>query len=231
MTSPEKAAANAANAQRSSGPVSAEGKTRSSQNAIRHGLTARKPFIPPERREEFDLLEAALNEECSPQGRLELNAFDQLVFAAWKQQCVRELEGNLLAEGAEALFDETKAKALDRLQRYGAAADRAYTKALKELRALQTERTLRGTIADEIATLIPTLASLPAVTKQQAANRKAVVISDREIEEIINAPMPTRFPGARIPNPRPPMPRNGWVRFVNGTAAGPERGTRGNFDF
>jgi hypothetical protein len=130
-----------------------------------------------------------------------LNAFDQLVFAAWKQQCVRELERNLLAEGAEALFDKTKAKALDRLQRYGAAAGRSCTKALKELRALQTERTLRATIAGEIATLIPMLASLPAVTKQQAANRKAGAISDREIEEIINAPMPTGFP--RCENPQP----------------------------
>jgi hypothetical protein len=174
MTTPEKAAANAANAQHSTGPTSAEGKARSSQNAVKHGLTAEKPVIPPDRKQDFDLLEAALRQECDPQGRLEQVAFDQLVFAAWKQQIVRDLEGNLLAEGAEALLDETKAKTLDRLQR---------------------------TIADEIATLIPTLASLPAVTKQQAVNRKAVVISDHEIEEIINAPMPTGFP--RCGNPQP----------------------------
>jgi hypothetical protein len=40
------------------------------------------------------------------------------------------------------------------------------------------------------------------VTKQQTANRKAVVISDREIEEIINAPMPSAFPWCQNPQPK-----------------------------
>jgi hypothetical protein len=194
MTSPDKAAANAANAWHSTGPTSDQGKARSSQNALKHGLTAEKPFIPTEREEEFDLLEAALKEECAPQGRLELNAFNQLVFAAWKQQCVRDLEANLLLEGAEALFDEKKAKALDRLQRYGAAAGRAYSKALKELRILQTERTLRDTLGKEMQALIPTLASLPAVSKQLLANRRVMGRIENDavakVEAIVNAPNP-----------------------------------------
>jgi hypothetical protein len=126
-----------------------------------------------------------------PQGALEEHAFDQLVFAAWKQRCINDMEGALLLEGAETLLDEAKAKALDRLQRYGAAADRAYSRALKELCALQTERTLRGTIQDEIAALIPTLASLPAVTKQQATNgRAAAQALKQELDAIMSAPEP-----------------------------------------
>jgi hypothetical protein len=194
MTSPGKAAANAANARSSTGPSSAAGKARSSRNAVKHGLTAAQPVIPPERGEEFDLLEAALKEECAPQGRLELNAFNQLVFAAWKQQCVRDLEANLLREGAEALFDEKKAKALDRLQRYSAGASRAYSRALKELRILQTERTLRDTLGKEMQALIPTLASLPAVSKQLLANRRVMGRIENEavaeVEAIVNAPNP-----------------------------------------
>jgi hypothetical protein len=145
----------------------------------------------PEKQEEYNTLQASLREECNPQGALEEHAFDQLVFAAWKQQCINDMEHALLLEGAEALMDETKAKALDRLQRYSSAADRAYSRALKELRALQTERTLRGTIPDEIAALIPTLASLPAVTKQQAVNgRAATQALKQELDAIMSVPEP-----------------------------------------
>ena len=126
-----------------------------------------------------------------PPRELENVAFLQLIFAAWKQRVIRDYEADLLTQGVEAMLDETVAKILDRLQRYGAAADRAYTRALKELRALQTERTLRGTIEDEIAALIPTLASLPAVTRQQAANHhRAIAAMKRESLAIMNTPDP-----------------------------------------
>jgi hypothetical protein len=192
MTTPQKSAANAANARYSTGPTSARGKARSSQNAVKHGLTAAKPVIPPERKQDFDQLEAELREEISPQSAIERTAFDQLVYAAWKQQLIREHEARLLAEGPEALADEAIARTLDRLQRYGAAADRAWYRALKELRNLQTERTLRGTIPEEVAPLIPTLASLKAITTQQAVNeRSAAQALEDEMEAIMNAPDPT----------------------------------------
>jgi hypothetical protein len=191
MVTPEKTAANAANAQHSTGPTSPEGKARSSLNALKHGLTAVKPVIPPDTQEEYNALQASLRPECDPQGALEELAFDQLVFAAWKQRIIRHYEADLLDQGVEAMLDESIPRTLDRLQRYGSAADRAYSRALKELRALQTERTLRGTIPDEIAALIPTLASLPAVTKQQAANgRAAAQALKQELDAIMSVPEP-----------------------------------------
>src|SRR5215472_11022691 len=99
MVTPEKAAANAANAQHSTGPTSPEGKARSSQNALKHGLTAAKPVIPPDKQEEYNALQTSLRHECDPQGALEELAFDQLVFAAWKQQVIRHYEAGLLAQG------------------------------------------------------------------------------------------------------------------------------------
>ena len=53
-TSPAQLAANAANAQNSTGPRTSEGKTRSSQNSYKHGLTAREVVIAPGEQEEFD---------------------------------------------------------------------------------------------------------------------------------------------------------------------------------
>ena len=198
MTSPERAAANAANAQHSTGPTSAEGQARSSQNAVKHGFTAKKLHLPPDQQEQYNQFRAALQEELAPQGPMEILAFDQLVREAWKLQSIQAMEDRLLSSGLESVREEETAKTLDRLNRYQAAASRAYYRALQELRALQTERTLRGTIRDEIAALIPTLASLPAVSKQQAANRRATAeVEKRELkalDAIVNAPITTGFP-------------------------------------
>jgi hypothetical protein len=239
MTTPEKAAANAANAQYSTGPTSPEGKARSSQNAVKHGLTAEKPVIPPERQAEFNRLDYALRKQCDPQGALELTVFDQLVHAAWKQQLVRDQEANLLLESPEALLDETKAKTLDRLQRYGAAAGRAWYRALKELRTLQTERTLRGTIPDEIVALIPTLASLPAITKQQAVTARSAAQSLKdEMDAIMNTNPAPGFMEELCKQATSRRRPERWVRFVNSqihnqqatpgeTSASSEQSTRG----
>ena len=191
MTSPEKAGANAANAQHSTGPTSAEGKARSSQNAVKHGFTAKKLHLPPDQQEQYNQFRAALQEELAPQGPMEILAFDQLVREAWKLQSIQSMEDRLLSSGLESVREEETAKTLDRLNRYQAAASRAYYRALQELRALQTERTLRGTIRDEIAARIPTLASLPAVTRQQAGNGRAAAQSLRhEFDAIMNIPEP-----------------------------------------
>ena len=54
-TSSAQLAANAANAQHSTGPRTSEGKNRSSQNASKHGLTAREVVIPPGEQEELTI--------------------------------------------------------------------------------------------------------------------------------------------------------------------------------
>ena len=48
MTSPEKIEANRRNAQKSTGPRTPEGKSRSRWNALKHGLDAHAPVLPGE---------------------------------------------------------------------------------------------------------------------------------------------------------------------------------------
>ncbi len=48
-----------------------EGKTRSSQNASKHGLTAREVVISPGEQEEFASMRADLQAEIQPQGALQ----------------------------------------------------------------------------------------------------------------------------------------------------------------
>ena len=90
--SPEKLAANQANALLSTGPKTPEGKRNSSLNAVNHGLTARELVIAPEDQPEFDELHSAYLAELQPQGILETEMFNAIVHAAWNLRRVRILE-------------------------------------------------------------------------------------------------------------------------------------------
>ena len=83
---------NRANAQLSTGPRSEEGKARSSQNALKHGLTAQHLVVKPEEREAFEALQAHYQLEIAPQGALQQTLFDELVTAAWNLRRVGILE-------------------------------------------------------------------------------------------------------------------------------------------
>ena len=67
-----RAEASRKNGARSRGPRTAEGKARSAQNALKHGLRAQKYVVlPDEDAAEFAALETALIEELAPQGALQ----------------------------------------------------------------------------------------------------------------------------------------------------------------
>jgi hypothetical protein len=86
--SERKASANRANAQRSTGPRTAAGKTRSSLNALRHGILARAAFNVTiegeERRAEFDALVAGFAQEYQPRTITEHLTVQQLAGCYWR---------------------------------------------------------------------------------------------------------------------------------------------------
>jgi hypothetical protein len=166
------AVANAANARLSTGPRTEEGKAKSSRNAVRHGLSARNLVILPGQEQEFEELRADLLAEIEPGSPLETITFNQLLHAAWNQHRCRAAEASLMADGRNPLVDESASKILDRIYRYAAAADRAYHRALKELRTLQTGRIMRQAVDDEMAEAIPTLADVASVDKQLRLNHR-----------------------------------------------------------
>src|ERR1700722_12743993 len=87
-SSERKASANRANAQRSTGPRTPEGKSRSSLNALRHGILARSAFNVTiegeERRAEFDELVAGLAQEYQPRTMTEHMSVQQLAGCYWR---------------------------------------------------------------------------------------------------------------------------------------------------
>jgi hypothetical protein len=172
-----KALANAANAKLSTGPATPEGKARSSQNALLHGLTAQSLIVREDQRPQFDELHSALLQQIDPQGALENFTFRQLVHAAWNLERFRNLEADLMVNGLDPILDESAAKTLDRLQRYAARAERSYYKALKELRTLQTDRALREVKLDEEEEkVVPAVVSINDLTEQTRSEVQAEAI-------------------------------------------------------
>ncbi|MFN7919936.1 MAG: hypothetical protein U0Q16_07560 [Bryobacteraceae bacterium] len=149
--------ANRANAQHSTGPRTPEGKAVSSKNATTHGPFAATFAVAPEDEYEFGLLLELQREELRPQGVNEELVFANLVQAAWKTEKVRRLEAAALTEQNEAN--------LDRYSRYAARFERAYYRALAELRKLQTERAIREAAAP-VTEPLPALADSAKVKKQ-----------------------------------------------------------------
>ena len=159
--------ANQINAQKSTGPRTEAGKARSAQNALRHGLTAKHLVIRPDEQEEFEALRASLLEELDPQGAVETLTFNELLHAAWNLHRFRRIEAKAWKISPDPVSDPILDPVFDRLGRYQARAQRAYYRALRELRTLQTNRALRAQKLDPaVEPEIPTIADINEMTKQ-----------------------------------------------------------------
>ena len=144
MASSAQILANQANAQFSTGPKSAEGKARSSKNALKNGFHA-VPALKPEDRERFLQFEADLRESIYPSGALEEGAFLQLRDAAWRLEELRRQVNALFADQTQSdpLESEDFEKLQNQANRARAAAEMSFYRALKTLGELQTTRLAR----------------------------------------------------------------------------------------
>jgi hypothetical protein len=150
MSSAAKLAANAANAQHSTGPRTEEGKTACSKNALTLGLYARRDFIRPEEESDYAKLQADLQTELAPVGVLEQTLADEIRRAIWRLRRCGQVEANLLLRlnHGSYTFDpmETDNPHAEKIQksvdRGRSQAHRLLHKCTAELRKLQTSRQL-----------------------------------------------------------------------------------------
>jgi hypothetical protein len=174
MASAAQIAANQSNAQASTGPRTDEGKARSSQNATTHGLTSRQFVIAPGQQQEFDTLHDSLLFELDPQGAVETVVFHDLLHAAWNLHRFRAIEAEFSSPDSSVFLDPQATAVLDRISRYHSRTQRAYYKALSELRILQTNRALRLVkLAPEDEPQVPLIADINQLTKQTQSEVKA----------------------------------------------------------
>ena len=164
--SPSQIAANQANAQKSTGPTSAEGKQRSSLNALKTGLTGRTVLMPGEDAEAYRLHCERFEDQFQPATSEEKELAQSLADLKWRLLRCSQLEHNLFALGrvefAQTFDHEPEpvrsaliqahtlrsyAKDLNNLSIQETRLDKRFHRELAELNRIQTERQEQERIA------------------------------------------------------------------------------------
>jgi hypothetical protein len=224
-----RAAASRKNGARSRGPRTEEGKAKSAQNALKHGLRAQKHLVLPEEDgAEFADLEAALLEELAPVGALQTVLAQRVAVAAWRLARADRIEVELFEErgysnaspGLAMIRDGNGTRSFETLLRYRGAAMAEFWRALKTLKALQAdqareaEQALESGLAAAAHPVKP--AAQPPIAHRLRPNepeRRSASASEPLLEYVL----PDRPAPAALHEPAPP-----------GTPNEPERLRRGD---
>ncbi|MGA7323268.1 MAG: hypothetical protein WBX25_02005 [Rhodomicrobium sp.] len=114
MASERQIAASQRNGRLSRGPKTKDGKARSSRNALRHGLSARKNLLARESEAEYVELYEELCASLKPKGALEIQLAQQIVSVLWRMRRIPVFEAALLASlREETLREMEERRALD----------------------------------------------------------------------------------------------------------------------
>ncbi|MHC4444748.1 MAG: hypothetical protein ACYTF1_19070 [Planctomycetota bacterium] len=153
--------ANRHNAQKSTGPKTPEGKARSSQNALKHGLLARQILLndddPNENPEDFQQLLSDLVDELQPAGRRQSLCVQRIAVCYWRLRRAYRFEAQSLKRQRQEEFSPFEELAqtvagrnpqpfarilpyehqMKLLVRYETMIDRQLNKAMTQLQKLQ----------------------------------------------------------------------------------------------
>ena len=144
----DRAAVNRANAQHSTGPRTEAGRNRSSQNATKHGLTSRAPFLRCEDPAAYQLHCRQFHDEYQPQTPTEIQLVQELADTAWRLNRIPRLEAELLDIAQREMRRNVRAqpsiaeavRSLATLGQHSARLSRQFNKALVTLRQIQAAR-------------------------------------------------------------------------------------------
>jgi hypothetical protein len=136
---------------RATGPRTAAGKQRSSQNALSHGLTAASALLPSEDQAAFDTHRRQFFDEYQPATPTETQLTQELVDTAWRINRIPSLEAALLDRAANPPTDQAAIdfdivdahRALATLGLHYQRLSRQFQKAVDKLREIQSERRLQ----------------------------------------------------------------------------------------
>jgi len=154
MSTAKQRAASRANAQKSTGPRTAEGKAASRFNAVKHGIFAASQIMFEEKADDLAELAAEYHDHYQPATPQERFLVDELIHNEWRLRRLRRVEADLwdvagkffLAENADAATCSAAdafargETTFDRLQRIVNSCERSYHRSARELQRLQSER-------------------------------------------------------------------------------------------
>jgi hypothetical protein len=152
MRTRKQKAASRANAQKSTGPRTAEGNAVSSLNALKFGVYAKTPIIFDESPQDLADLTAEFQEQYHPANPTERSLVDTLSNSEWRQRRLLNSEAALWEHNANRILDDGQvirvtvgaAFAADserfaRCQEIVSHFERAHQRALTELHRLRAE--------------------------------------------------------------------------------------------
>lgn len=155
MSSEKQIAANRANALKSTGPKTPEGKARTSMNALRHGALARSYVLHDECSDEFRLFTESFHREYQPRTATEIALTDTMATARWRlirlanmETASLDYESNRLTEpdipfAIRAALAHRQAisgsRSLDAINRGESRLQRQFDSAFDRLRLIQAD--------------------------------------------------------------------------------------------
>jgi hypothetical protein len=110
MTSLKQIEANRQNAEKSTGPITQEGKLQSRCNAVRHGLTAETVIGALEDAEDYKAFEAAIISDYDAQSAVERELVLRLASLLWRLRRTTQIETGLFELEAGHLREEARSR-------------------------------------------------------------------------------------------------------------------------
>ncbi len=220
MSSQRRIDSSRANGAKSRGPVTAEGKRKSSANSTRHGLLAQCIVLEDEVPERFHELLADLTREHNPQTETQRILVETMAIARWRLTRLWTYEREIIQEEVGRIPPGTKGPAahnahafrslaengrvLDLLNRYETRLDRQYARALNLLMKLSRTGLPAGPAAEGGSfqpSTEPQQASQPAPPPAQSHQTNPAAQASRPVQVAEGGgPHPST---ERQPSPKP----------------------------
>jgi hypothetical protein len=178
-------AANRANAQKSTGPRTAEGKAASRKNSLRHGLTAKAVVLDTEDPAEYATFRRCVIDSFVPAEGAEQLLAEELADSLWRLKRAQRIESSALSHyldtlkreihpedpeardrlaneiGLAILIGEEQAETFRKLCRYLGQAERFYLHLQAQLLKLQAERRRHGFVSSAPVKTVQTRQVVP----------------------------------------------------------------------
>jgi len=148
MTTETQIMANRANALKSTGPKSSDGKGVASQNAFKHGLLSKDLLVQDEKRKDIENFRNQIYSTLAPHGAIEELLVEKIINAAWRLQRLMRIEVSIFEKKdyysgtveLSDLFCGTNGSTFQSLSRYESTLERNFYKAIHELQRVQAMR-------------------------------------------------------------------------------------------
>src|SRR6476469_8173969 len=98
MSSKRRLESSRANGRKSRGPITPEGKARSSQNALRHGFLSSQVVLPNESEEQFQILFHEYADRFRPQDAAEYGLVEEITASYWRTRRAWAIEKETFSE-------------------------------------------------------------------------------------------------------------------------------------